>query len=284
MVNRKSRKNKRETTTLRFLYHTTPGRIVLKGLSAPAVSRVCGAFLDSSLSKPLIRSFVKKNKINLSEFESQKYRCFNDCFTRKIKPELRKADPDSRSLIAPCDGLLSAYRIDSGTVLPIKQSSYTISDLLNGDPAVQVFNGGIALVFRLCVDHYHRYCYPDNGTAQRSVFVPGKLHTVRPIALETLPVFTQNSREYTLMHTENFGTVCQIEIGAMLVGKIKNHKPEGGIISRGVEKGMFLYGGSTVVLLLEKEAVKLQNEFFTATEKGEEVPVRMGQALGQAAR
>jgi phosphatidylserine decarboxylase len=106
---------------------------------------------------------------------------------------------------------------------------------------------------------------------------------VRPIALEASPVFCENCREYTVIDTDDFGLVTQIEVGALLVGKIANlHGARR--VERGEEKGMFLYGGSTVVLLLERDKLDIDNEFFAATERGEETPVVMGQALGRRKR
>ena len=191
-------------------------------------------------------------------------------------------DMSPEAFVAPCDALLSAYNIDDNTVLHIKGSDYRISDLLVGSDKAELFSGGIALVFRLCVTHYHRYVYFDSGSKGENVFIKGKLHTVRPIALEALPVFVRNCREYTIMKTDNFGTAAQIEVGALLVGKIKNHHGEH-TFSRGEEKGMFLYGGSTVVLLLEKDKAILDKSLFEATQKGEETPVVMGERLGERA-
>ncbi len=71
--------------SLHFLYRTGPGRMVLKVLTQPSVSEICGRFLDSSLSKCLIRPFVKKNQIDLSEYELEQIGSFNDFFSRKIK-------------------------------------------------------------------------------------------------------------------------------------------------------------------------------------------------------
>lgn len=266
---------------LYFLYNSTLGRIILKLLTARWLSSFCGMILNSKLSKPLIKGFVKKNNIDLSQYESQNFGCFNDCFCRKIKPELRPIDPNPNNFISPCDGLLSAYRIKEDTVFPIKQSSYTVSDLLGGSDQAVKFKDGICLVFRLCVDHYHRYCYVDNLKKGDNTFIKGVLHTVRPVALNKYPVFVQNCREYSLLETENFGTVAQIEVGAMLVGKIKNLHKEGHF-SKGEEKGMFLYGGSTIVLLLEKDKIKLNPEYFEKTEKGIEVSVKMGECIGNA--
>lgn len=268
---------------LRFLYHTKVGRLVLKIAASRTVSRVCGAFLDSSLSKPLISVFVKNCGIDLSDYESDGFGCFNDCFTRKIKEGKRPLPQCEDAFMSPCDGLLSINTVTNGTVLPIKQSEYTIPQLLGGDAIAEKYQNGLCLVFRLCVDHYHRYSYIDNGTKGENVFIPGVLHTVRPIALAACPVFVQNCREYTVMHTDHFGDVTQVEVGAMLVGKIKNHHGAGPM-QRGAEKGMFLYGGSTVVLLLEKDRVHLDPKLLEAAQSGNEVPVRMGEVLGKAAQ
>lgn len=272
--------SKKEGGALNFLYNTTPGRAVLKLLCARWISKLCGKYLDSKLSKPLIKKFVKKNGIDLSQFHAEGFNCFNDCFCRKIKEELRPIPEAADDFFAPCDGLLSAYKISGDTVLPIKQSSYTIEQLLADKELAKRYEDGICLVFRLCVDHYHRYCYLDNASKGENIFIPGKLHTVRPIALARYPVFVQNCREYTVMETENFGAVTQIEVGAMLVGKIKNHHGAA-TVKRGEEKGMFLYGGSTIILLLEKDRAMLDTKYFEATQRGEELPVRMGQTLNK---
>lgn len=274
-----TKKQQKESRSLRFLYRTLPGRLCLKLLTARWISKVAGAFLNTRLSKPMIKRFVKKNGIDLNDFHSDNFKCFNDCFTRKIKEGKRPLDMSPEAFISPCDALLSAYNIDDDTVLHIKGSDYRIADLLGGSEDAELFRGGIALVFRLCVTHYHRYIYFDSGSKGENVFIKGKLHTVRPIALETLPVFVRNCREYTIMKTDNFGKAAQIEVGAMLVGKIRNHHGEH-TFSRGEEKGMFLYGGSTVVLLLEKDKALLDKALFDTTEAGEETPVVMGQRLG----
>ena len=264
---------------LNFLYGTVPGRILLKGLTARPVSKAAGAFMDSAFSIPLIRPFVKKNGIDLSECETADFRCFNDCFTRKLKPEVRPVDREGNHLISPCDGLLRVWPVQEGLVLPVKESRYSVADLLGpgADPAP--FQGGQCLVFRLCVHHYHRYCYFDSGRKGENIFLPGRLHTVQPIALRSVPVFTENCREVTRMETDHFGSAVQIEVGAMLVGKIRNHHGAGPM-TRGDEKGMFLYGGSTIIVLLPAGSAELDPAILRASAAGEETPVRLGERIG----
>lgn len=264
---------------LKFLYTTVAGRFILKGLTNPAISNACGKFLDSRASRFLIPIFVKSNKINLSEYYADDFECFNDCFTRKVREACRPVDMDENALIAPCDGLLTVYPIQGGTVLPVKQSGYSIRRLLRSGKLAERYRDGICLVYRLCVDNYHRYCYLDDGIKGDNHFIPGRLHTVRPIALLNRPVFTENCREYTLMKTANFGVVLQMEVGALLVGKICNNHGEYGF-SRGEEKGYFKYGGSTIIVLLEKDKALIDETILNSSLFGEEYPVRMGQKIG----
>ena len=49
------------------------------------------------------------------------------------------------------------------------------------------------------------------GKVLRARKIRGKLHCVRPIALRTVPVFAQNSREYEVIAAGKFGIVVQME-------------------------------------------------------------------------
>ena len=172
---------------LTFLYRTYAGRLILKILCKPILSKLAGRFLDTQVSCRLIPSFVRKNHIDLTEFESD-FSCFNDCFSRKIKPGFRPVCGDPHALVSPCDGLLSVYPVTDLTVLPVKQSRYSIPDLLQDKELAAQFADGFCLVFRLCVNHYHRYCYFDDGIKGKNVKIDGILHTVRPVALYAYPV------------------------------------------------------------------------------------------------
>ena len=268
---------------LKFLYGSFAGRVILSVLTRPCVSKICGAFLDSPLSKPLIGPFVRSNAIDLSDYYSGNFTCFNDCFARLIKPGKRPFDMDPKAFCSPADSFLSVYEIDGDTVIPVKQSRYSISRLLHSRKLARHYNGGYCLVFRLCVNHYHRYAYFDNGIKGENHFIKGKLHTVQPIALSGIPVFTENCREFTVMKTSNFGTAIQVEVGAMLVGKIKNHHGRH-VMKRGREKGYFMYGGSTIILLIEKDRLVMDDNILKASLRGEETPVVQGERLGVAAK
>ena len=114
--------------------------------------------------------------------------------------------------------------IEKDSEFTIKHTRYSVEDLLQDKSLAARFEGGKALVFRLTPANYHRYCYPAEGRVLSEKKIPGVLHCVRPVALCSVPVFAQNSREYQVIRTERFGTMVQMEIGALLVGKITNKK------------------------------------------------------------
>lgn len=264
---------------LRFLYESFPGRALLKLLVAPGVSRLCGRVMDSGFSRWFIHGFAERSGIDRSQYEQRKYVSFNDFFCRRLARFSFDERPDS--LIAPCDSKLSAFSISERQEFMIKGTPYSVADLLRNQELASSYEGGICLIFRLAVDDYHRYCYIDDGTKGRNMFLPGRLHTVQPIALGRYDIYKENCREYTVMNTQRFGKVTQVEVGALLVGKIRNHQ-QAGSFRRGEEKGMFLYGGSTIVLLLEKDRAKVDEEFFENTANSLETVVKIGERIGTA--
>ena len=188
-------------------------------------------------------------------------------------------DMTKNSFISPCDAKLSVYKLDSDSVFEIKNSLYRASDLVKCKKLADKYNGGWCMIFRLEVDDYHRYCYIDNGTKSKNNFIKGVLHTVNPIAAEARHIYAENSRELTLLRTENFGDILQMEVGAMLVGKIHNHH---GIdkVYRGQEKGYFMFGGSTVILLLEKGRFEADEDILRNSLAGYETEVKYGEKIG----
>jgi len=271
---------KMQDTVLELLYKTTAGRCVLDLLICPPVSRLAGKFMDSGVSKAFIKPFVETSGIDLSDYETRNYRSFNDFFTRKIIKSKRPINRDKNCLISPCDGAALVMSIDEDSVFRIKKSTYTVRRLLRSKKLAEKYQGGTAVILRLEVHDYHRYCYVDDGIVTNYRTIPGVFHTVQPIANDFYPIYHENTREYCTLCSENFGDIVVMEVGALLVGRIVNDKDKG-IVKRGEEKGRFEYGGSTIVLLLEPDVVVWNQELLENSSKGVETPVKMGEVLGK---
>lgn len=266
---------------LRTLYTTMPGRVLLKPLVQPWVSKLGGWCLNRGVSSLLIEPFVKKNEIEMEQYSDSVFTSYNAFFKRQIKPEYRPIDRGEKILISPCDGKLSVEEIKKDSSFTIKHTRYSLQTLLRSKRLAEYFEGGTACIFRLTVDDYHRFCYVDDGKKSRNYRIPGVFHTVNPIANETYPIYKENTREYCLLKTKHFGTAVMMEVGALMVGKIVNYE-EAGTVKKGQEKGCFEFGGSTVVLLLKKDAVIIEPCLIAHTKKGYETIVKMGERIGQA--
>ncbi len=201
--------------------------------------------------------------------------------TEDLNDSGNPSDMPAGCLLSPCDGFLTPIPIHGNTIFDIKHTRFSLEDLLRDKALAARFQDGLALVFRLTPANYHRYCYVADGTVLRHRRIAGKLHCVRPIALREIPVFAQNSREYQLMRTKNFGLMVQMEIGALLVGKICNERlsMETNHVHAREEKGYFEFGGSTIMLLLEKGAVTVREELYTRRNADGEIPVRAGEEI-----
>lgn len=271
--------DQRQNNFLKWLYSHFLGRCILKVITRPFVSQIGGLYMNSSFSKKRIASFIEKNGIDMTPYPQTNYRNFNEFFTRTIHPEFRPIPQDQTILISPADSKLSYYKIDQNTRLTIKNSVYSVADLLQNAELAQQYENGICLICRLTVDDYHRYCFIDDGVKEEDVYIPGIFHTVNPIANDYYPIYKQNARCYAILHTQHFGDVITMEVGATMVGKIVNRPVHS--FARGEEKGYFEFGASTVVLFFKKNTVRIDEDIIHNSSHHHETRVLMGEKIGK---
>ena len=106
------------------------------------------------------------------------------------------------------------YQIDDRELVKIKNSVYSIEDLVGED--VSGYAGGTCLVFRLAMNDYHRYCYVDSGKLIRTKHIKGCLHTVSSLS-DKYRVYVQNDRIINILETNHFGEIIQIECDDVIV-------------------------------------------------------------------
>ncbi|MEM7403594.1 MAG: archaetidylserine decarboxylase [Myxococcota bacterium] len=252
----------------------------------PSFSRLAGVWHNCAWSRVHIAHFVKQNNICLDELEKNlhQFRSFNDFFTRKLKPQARPINYKPRALISPADCRVLVYCIDSNTVVPIKGKTFCIDQLLGNTQAVQQFTGGICIVCRLNVSDYHRFCYVDDCSHKAVTTIAGYYRAVNPWSLANhKDVFCKNQRQLTLLQTKQFGLIAHIDVGALAVGKIRQHFAQGTQARKGQEKGLFEFGASTIVLLLQPNKVRIDEDIVQHTQRGIETRVRYGEQIGTAA-
>lgn len=267
---------------LRLLYGNRAGRMVLGWLIRPEVSKLVGRFMDTGLSRIMINPFIKKNDIDLSLCQKNEFESYNDFFKRKLVPGARTIDTTDEGFVSPCDSRLTVYDIEDTErqTFNIKDSEYTVASLLRDKKLARHYRGGKLWLFRLCVDDYHRYIYNVSGKQSDVRRIEGVYHTVNPIASEYYDIYKENTREYCLIRTENAGTVVDMEVGALLVGRIVNRYVDSTDVRRGEEKGYFEFGGSTIILLTQKDKVTPLGRIVENSRKDIETRVRQSELVG----
>lgn len=248
-------------------------------------SKLYGAYCDTSLSKKKISKFIKEFNIdmNISSNTINDFNNFNDFFVRSLKEEARPIANDNNLFISPGDGRLFAYEnISVNDLIQVKGIHYSLSELIGDNDLAKDYEGGTCLVLRLCPTDYHRFHFVDSGIPLENHFIPGNYYSVNPIALERIPkLYCQNKREWSLFKSDNFGDILHIEVGATCVGTIIQTYTANKRVNKGDEKGYFKFGGSTTILLLKKDLVKIDEDIINQTKLGYETMVLMGESIGK---
>ena len=142
-------------------YSTAPGRFLFKVLRKAGVFVLVSRFLRTKASRHLIPGYIRKYGIDMKPFDGQNYTSFAEFFTRKRSDTHHVIDADA--LISPCDGLLSIYGATEYLTIPMKGSTYTLTDLVPDREVAEIFQNGLCLVFRLEASDYHHFCCFDDG-------------------------------------------------------------------------------------------------------------------------
>ncbi len=265
-----------------------------------ALSRAAGWLANSHtpwIKNAFINWFVKTYDVDMSqavEEDPTAYYCFNDFFTRAIKPEARPICPMPHSIACPTDGVISQVgRVKDGRIFQAKGQDFTLLELLGGKRQLaEQFSGGSFANVYLSPKDYHRVHMPLKGTLQTMIHVPGDLFSVNKVTAAGVPrLFARNERTICIFDTEA-GPMALVLVGAMIVASIATvwagqvtppsrqvhmqqyGHPQNVVLEKGTEMGRF-YLGSTVLVLFAENRAEWDFAF------GADSPVCMGQSLGQ---
>jgi phosphatidylserine decarboxylase len=269
---------------LRFLYGTAPGRWAARVFfSRKVFSRLYAACYSGTRSAKKIEPFVRRQAIDIRDFEQKPYASFNEFFTRRFKPGARSFLTEPSIMPAFAEARYLAWETASpGLSFPVKGRRLSVEELLGFEAKAAEFLYGPLVIARLAPQDYHRVHFVDSGRIVEHYRIMGPLHSVNPIALALLDgILSTNAREVTLQETESFGRVAYVEVGAMTVGRIVQHLPSGSCPRRGDEKSHFEYGASTVVLLGQLGRWIPDSEILDYTSRGIETFVELGTAIAR---
>ncbi|PID27378.1 MAG: phosphatidylserine decarboxylase [Candidatus Cloacimonadota bacterium] len=269
---------------INFIYNSSLGKLTLEAMvKRKVVSYLYGKYMDSKRSRKMIPDFIKKNNINIEEAKlaPDKYKTFNQFFYRNLKDKARKL---GRGLISPADGKILVFNeIDDNRNFFIKGEEFTLSQFIGDDGLVKKYYKGSMAIIRLAPADYHRFHFPATGVVSKSKKIDGNYYSVSPLAMKkSLQFFLKNKREYSILESEKFGEILYSEIGATMVGSIiQTYKPDTKV-EKGDEKGYFAFGGSSLLLLFEKDKVKFSEDLLKNTNEGFETKINMGETIGNS--
>ena len=266
---------------LRFAYETLLGRTlwtVLFGSKLP--SAWLGRRYDSPKSKKDIAALASIPGCLPDEAEKplSEYGSFNEFFTRRLKPGAR---PVGDGLVSPADGRLRLYLgADADTPFPLKGATKSLRTVFDEEAPAGKYD---IAVIRLAPVDYHRFHFPcDCLTAEPARVLPGKYHSVNPIALARYPdVYADNERQI-VKGLGAFGDFWLVDVGAFGVGTIVQTY-SGSRHAKGDEKGYFKFGGSTVIFVAPAGAVVFDEDLVRNSASGLETQVRCSERIARFA-
>ncbi|THU53853.1 hypothetical protein C4D60_Mb10t18780 [Musa balbisiana] len=211
-----------------------------------------------------IELFKGQLKMDEAKYPIEYFKTFNEFFIRELKPGARPIAYTERDDIAICaaDCRLMAFNSANESLrFWIKGRKFSIQGLLGKDTCSSAFVDGSLVIFRLAPQ-------------------------VNPIAVNSkyCNVFTENKRVVSIISTSEFGKVAFVAIGATMVGSITFTKNEGDYVHKGDEFGYFSFGGSTVICVFEKDAIQIDEDLLSNSERSLETLVSVGMRLGISKR
>jgi phosphatidylserine decarboxylase len=272
---------------VRLAYESIGGRFFVWLLARRAIfSKWYGYKMNKTASSLRIMPFIAEYNIDVDEFAKSPfdYKTFNEFFYRALKPEVRPIAPGEKVAVFPADGRHLAFPdIQAAAGFYVKGAKFSFAELLGDESVATRFAGGAMLISRLCPVDYHRFHFPVSGTPGEPRLIDGWLYSVSPLALRRrLRYLIENKREITLVESPQFGTVGVIEVGATNVGSIRQGFVPGRPVEKGVEKGLFAFGGSCVITIFQKGRIRFDSDIVTQSAEHVETYAKMGDRLGEA--
>jgi phosphatidylserine decarboxylase len=265
-------------------------RLLPKSMLSSLVGWLVNAPLPRWVHQKGIAVFSRRYAVHLEEAEKPitEYASFAEFFSRKLKMGMRPVDIDDSAIVSPVDGRISQLggMVDDAC-MQAKGIWFSASQLLGSEEAGRPFLGGSFITLYLSPRDYHRIHAPLEGEIESLHYLPGKFWPVHPILVKHKKALYSINERMALILRTRMGRLALVAVGATCVGRIvtafdeqATHegkaaytKPYALPVKKGEELMRFEMG-STVVLLFEKTAMKLEEGL-----QPEDV-VRMGQRIG----
>ena len=249
-----------------------------------------GKFLDTEASLPIwaLASFIADPMYNMPLYsdDAKNWKSFNQFFYREFNGANKKnkghtplrpiAEPNNNNAIvsgADCTYKMTYPIDDKGNVMGINgqptsvelkgtHNVYTVEELLDNKELAKAFNGGTFVHYFLSPFDYHRFHSPVNGKVKECKWVQGNVYLDvnltedgefdAPDSAEGGYEFLQSRGVFVVDAGDPIGLVAAIPIGMAQVSGVDMYKLKGKTAKKGDEFGKFMFGGSDMIMLFQK--------------------------------
>jgi len=224
------------------------------------------------------------------------FKSYNDYFHRQINMEYRPiASPkDPKIIVSANDGTVYnlSRKVKHSDTFWIKSQPYSLINMLDNSPHTDAFVGGDVLQSFLSGANYHRWRAPIAGKIIEARIIDGlmfsELHSegFDPDAgiLSQGYESAVNTRALVIIESEDktIGKVCVIPIGITEISSITIGVKKGQQVQKGDELGYFSYGGSTLCLVFQPDAIKKINVSGPKKDNGTGEPINVNAQIAVA--
>ena len=246
---------------------------VLRVLPRKRLSRAVGRLATRPWPDPVTRTAIAVYErafgVDMTDFEVPDggFESFDAFFTRRLRPGVRREDPDPQAFVSPADGTIADRGpIESGASLLVKGRRYSVAELAEVDAAEEYVGGWFVMVY-LHPRDYHRVHAPIDGIVRGVRHVPGTLFPVNAIGEDHIEsLFARNERVVVPIESGDGPPVLLLMVGALGVGRIslaitdlETNTDDLGAghrtldppveIARGEEVGAFHMGSTAIVVV-----------------------------------
>jgi phosphatidylserine decarboxylase len=263
------------------------------------ISWATGALARVRWPRPIrgyvLQGFIDLFKINMAEAQDSGFQSIEDIFTRALKPGSREIQG---GFVSPADGfLVRSEPLTEGQGVQAKGLFFGVDELLG--KSGEIGKGSWYFTVYLAPHNYHRVHAPWSGVLREVGHIPGDLWPVNAPFVARIPrLFNRNERVVFKIEAKEGGFIWVVMVGAFNVGRMTSTwapflttnsdfgcgSPRARwasvekVINVGDELGTFMLG-STVILVLDQDAVRARGGDGSLLAVTEKTMVQMGQSL-----
>lgn len=257
-----------------------------------------GCYMNTPESANNLYSFTSNKTFRIEDFQIPPagFNSFNSFFCRRIKPGKRPIGTmthpypppaegypvfpnpnedmnlvhqnmcDDNIVTVPADSVYKGYwKIDENAEIQVsKGNKYSIKDLLKDSKYAERFIGGTFTHSYLTVFTYHRYHVPVRGKILETKVISDQVFA-NVTKKENGDLSASDGTGYQFRQDRGLividspvGLVALLPIGMDFISSCNISVDEGDYVNKGDEFGYFLFGGSDMIMLFEKDSINIQ--------------------------